>query len=99
MSVNPAPPAPHDPLANKSIVAAVGTIVTVLLRWAVSGEFTLSDEGLVALAGSITTLGVYSVSNYRRILGLKGERGQGIVEVLLVVFLVLVILLVLFRLA
>jgi hypothetical protein len=76
-------PAPSEPLANKAVVAAFGSIVTVLLRWAVSGEFSLSDEGLVALAGAITTVGVYAVSNFRQILGLRSQRGQSLVGVLI----------------
>jgi hypothetical protein len=68
---NPPAPAPDDTYANKAVIAALGTVVTVGLRWAVSHHFTLSDEGLVTLAGAITTVGVYAVSNYRRILGIK----------------------------
>ena len=98
MSVNP-PPVPTEPLANKAVVAAIGTIVTVLLRWAVSGEFTLSDEGLISLAGAITTTAVYAVSNYRRILGLKSERGYAAVELLIVVLIVLILVFVLLRVA
>lgn len=64
-------PAPSEPYANKAVTAAIGTVVTVLLRWAVSGDFTLSDEGLITLAGAITTVAVYAVSNFRRILGLR----------------------------
>lgn len=75
-------PVPTEPYGNKAVVAAIGSIVTVLLRWAVSGEFTLSDEGLVALAGAITTVAVYAVSNYRRILGLKSEAGLTTVELI-----------------
>jgi hypothetical protein len=98
--VTPTPPvvAPTDPYANKSLVSALGFIVLVLLRWAVSGEFTLADEGLITLAGAIVTVAVYAVSNFRRLIGLRSERGQGAVEVLLIVFLVLVILFVAFRL-
>lgn len=70
--MTPTPPVPDDPYANKAIVAALGTIVTVALRYLVSHDFTLGDEGLVALAGAITTVAVYAVSNFRRILGLKG---------------------------
>jgi hypothetical protein len=65
------PPVPSDPYASKAVVAAVGTIVTVGLRWAVSHRFNLDDEGVVALAGAVTTVAVYAVSNYRRILGIK----------------------------
>jgi hypothetical protein len=65
------PPVPSDPYASKAVVAAVGTIVTVGLRWAVSHRFNLDDEGVITLAGAITTLAVYAVSNYRRILGIK----------------------------
>lgn len=54
---------------NKAVVAAVGTITTTGLRWLVSGEFQASDEGLVALAGAVTTVLVWAVSNYRRLLG------------------------------
>lgn len=64
-------PAPSEPYANKAVVAALGALVTVGLRWAVSDDFTLNDEGLVALAGAITTVAVYAVSNFRRVLGLK----------------------------
>jgi hypothetical protein len=64
-------PAPTDPYANKAVAAAVGTIVTVGLRWAVSHRFNLDDEGVVALAGAVTTVAVYAVSNHRRILGIK----------------------------
>ena len=96
MSVNPAPPVPSEPLANKAVVSALGTLVLVLHRWAVSGEFQLSDEGLITLAGAITTVGVYAVSNFRRLLGFAGERGYSLVEVLLAVFLILVIVYVLF---
>lgn len=64
-------PVPSEPYANKAVISAVGTLVTVGLRWAVSDDFTLNDEGMIALAGAITTVAVYAVSNYRRILGLK----------------------------
>jgi hypothetical protein len=62
---------PDDPYANKAVVAAIGTLITVGLRWAVSDDFTLNDEGIIAIAGAITTVAVYAVSNYRRVLGLK----------------------------
>jgi hypothetical protein len=87
-------PAPSEPLANKAVVAAFGAIVTVLLRWAVSGEFSLSDEGLVALAGAITTVGVYAVSNFRQILGLRSQRGQVRDPLYLLVLVIVVVLLV-----
>jgi hypothetical protein len=45
----------------------VGTLVTTGLRWVISGEFQASDEGVVALAGAVTTVLVYAVSNYRRL--------------------------------
>jgi hypothetical protein len=67
------PPVPDDPYANKAIVAAAGTVVTVLLRWAVSGEFQFTDEGLITLAGAITTLAVYAVTNWRRLLSGKDD--------------------------
>lgn len=82
-----ASPVPTEPLANKAVVAAAGTIVTVLLRWAVSGHFSLSDEGLVALAGAITTVAVYAVSNFRRLVGIRDERGLTSVELLLILIL------------
>jgi uncharacterized membrane protein (GlpM family) len=63
----------EEPYANKALVAAVGTIVTVLLRWAVSGEFNFTDEGLVTLAGAVTTLVVYTVSNFKQITGLRRD--------------------------
>jgi hypothetical protein len=64
-------PAASSPPTRTSVVAAVGTVVTVGLRWAVSHRFNLDDEGVITLAGAITTLAVYAVSNYRRILGIK----------------------------
>ena len=64
-------PAPTDPFANKAVVSAIGTVVLVGLRWALSDEFNITDEGVIGLAGAITTVAVYAVSNYRRILGLK----------------------------
>lgn len=57
---------PTDPLPNKAIASAVGTIVLTVLRWAVSGNLNVGDEGLVALTGAITTLAVYGVSNWQR---------------------------------
>lgn len=58
-----------DPYPNKAIVSAVGTIVLVVARYLVSGELQVEDEGLVALAGAVTTVLVYAVSNFRRLLG------------------------------
>jgi hypothetical protein len=63
------PDRPLDPQPNKALVAAVGTLVTTGLRWVISGEFQASDEGVVALAGAVTTVLVYAVSNYRRLFG------------------------------
>jgi len=60
-------PVPADPQPNKALVAAVGTLVTVGLRWAVSGDLSLDDEGVVGLAGAVTTLLVYAVSNWKRL--------------------------------
>lgn len=57
-----------DPKPNKAAVSALGTCVVVGLRWAVSGHLNLSDEGLVGLAGALTTIAVYAVSNYRSLL-------------------------------
>ena len=66
------PPVPAEPFANKAIVSALGTVVLVALRYFVSNEeFQLGDEGLITLAGAITTLAVYAVSNFRRLLGLR----------------------------
>jgi hypothetical protein len=90
-------PEPDPNYANKALVSAVGTVVLVLLRWAVSGEFQYTDEGLITLAGAITTLAVYAVSNFRRLLGVsQREAGYGVVELLgpLVLLLLLVIWLV-----
>lgn len=58
---------PQDPYANKTIVSAVGTLVLVGLRWLISGQINLDDEGVVALAGAVTTALVYVVSNYKRL--------------------------------
>lgn len=64
-------PVPSEPYANKALVSALGTVVLVGLRWAVSDEFELNDEGIITLAGAVTTLAVYAVSNFRRLLGLR----------------------------
>jgi hypothetical protein len=61
-------PETRDPHPNKALVAAVGTLVTTGLRWALSGELQLEDVGVVALAGAITTALVYAVSNWKRLL-------------------------------
>jgi hypothetical protein len=68
--IRPAAPVatPEDPQPNKAIVAAVGTLVTTGLRWVISGELELDDEGVVALAGALTTALVYAVSNWKRLL-------------------------------
>ena len=92
-------PTPAEPYANKAVVAAIGSIVTVLLRWAVSDEFTLSDEGLVALAGAITTVAVYAVSNFRRIIGVRGQRGQSLVELAIALLVFAVAIVVILRIA
>lgn len=60
---------PVDPRPNKAVVAGVGTIVSVGLSWLVSGKFTLDNEGIVALGGAVTTVLVYAVSNYKKLLG------------------------------
>lgn len=77
-----ATPAPTDTYANKALVSALGTVVLVALRWAVSDEFQFSDEGLITLAGAVTTLAVYAVSNFRRVLGLRSEQGLTSVELI-----------------
>ena len=63
----------EPPYANKAVVSAIGTIVLVALRYLVSGEFQLADEGLITLAGAITTVAVYAVSNFRRLVGLRND--------------------------
>ena len=63
------PPAPVEPLPNKALVSALGTVVLVVLRWVVSGDLQLDDEGLIALAGAVTSLLVYAVSNFKRLVG------------------------------
>lgn len=75
-------PVPADPAPNKAITSALGTVVLVLLRWAVSGEFQFNDEGLITLAGSITTVGVYAVSNFRSSWGRRGEGGLATLELI-----------------
>lgn len=60
-------PQTEDPYANKTLVAALGTVVLVGLRWALSENFNLEDEGIITLGGAITTLAVYAVSNAKRL--------------------------------
>jgi hypothetical protein len=91
-------PVTVDRYANKAVVAAVGTIVTVLLRWLVSHDLQLDDEGLIALAGAITTLLVWAVSNWRSVFDRsRSQAGQvGPISVLLwlLVAVVIVVLIV-----
>ena len=65
-----------DPYANKALVSATGTVVLVGVRWAVSGDLNLTDEGVVALAGALTSLGVYAVSNFKRLFPYLAARGS-----------------------
>ena len=60
---------PADPSANKAVVAALATVIGVVVQWLSTGHFTLGQEGATAITGAVTTLLVYAVSNYRRILG------------------------------
>ena len=60
-----------DPYASKAVVSALGTVVLVGARWAISGDLNITDEGVVGLAGAVTTLLVWAVSNSRRLLGGK----------------------------
>lgn len=60
---------PADPYATKAVTAALGTVVLVAARWAISGHLNLDDEGVVGLAGALTSLAVYAVSNRKRLLG------------------------------
>lgn len=66
MTPNPPAPVPDDPYANKTLVSAFGVVVLTGLRWAVSDNFELNDEGIIALGGAITTLGVFVISNFKR---------------------------------
>lgn len=60
-------PAVNEP--NKAVTAALGTVVLVGVRWAISGHLNVDDEGVVGLAGALTSLAVYAVSNRKRLLG------------------------------
>ena len=66
---DPIPPVaatpPVDPRPNKAVATAVTTLVTVGVQWAVSGDFTLDDEGITALGGALATVLVYAVSNWK----------------------------------
>jgi hypothetical protein len=58
---------PADPYANKSIVAALTTIVGVAIQWLSTGAFTLAAEGTTALTGAVVTVLVYVVTNRRKL--------------------------------
>ena len=45
------------------------TVLAVILQWAQSGKLSLEQEGITALAGALSTLLVYAVSNHRRLFG------------------------------
>ena len=60
---------PVDPQPNKAIVAAVTTLVGVIVQWLATGHFSLTQEGTTAITGAVVTILVYLVSNYRRLLG------------------------------
>ena len=66
--IPPTPPPPtRDPYPNKAVAAALTTLVTVGVQWAVSGELGLEQEGITALGGALATLVVYAVSNWKRL--------------------------------
>lgn len=64
MATNP----PDDPYANKTVVAAVTTLVGVGVQWLATGRFNLGGEGATAITGAVVTILVYAVSNRKKLL-------------------------------
>jgi hypothetical protein len=59
-------PIPEDPYPNKAIAAAVTTLLAVAIQWLTSETFTFEQEGVTAIAGAVTTVLVYVLSNWKR---------------------------------
>ncbi len=57
----------EDPYTNKALMPALVTVIAVLIQWAQSGKLSLEQEGITALAGALSTLLVYAVSNHKRL--------------------------------
>jgi hypothetical protein len=63
-------PDPTDPTyINKAIVSLAGWLAAVVVQWLASKHFNLGQEGVTLIAGAITTIGVWLVTNFRKILG------------------------------
>ena len=63
----PDPAVPQPPYANKAIAAAVGFVIAFVVQWLTSKGITLDQEGVTAIAGVLTTLAVYAVSNFKKL--------------------------------
>lgn len=57
----------EDPYTNKALMPALVTVITVLIQYLTTRGLSLEQEGITALAGAITTLLVYFVSNHKRL--------------------------------
>jgi hypothetical protein len=110
----PAPHDPAAPVTKRGWLptqkwwaALAGSVASVLASWLVTGEFDDVERGMCATAltalvaaywkGNATTPGGVpdaEVRSWRP----RGEAGYGVVEAILIVFLVAVVLIVLFRL-
>jgi uncharacterized membrane protein len=85
------------PTAKVTAATAAGAVTTIVVF--IADQFNLEIPALVA--GALTTLLVFVAGYFKRETGpIDGgsERGYGLIEALLAVFLILVILVVLFRL-
>lgn len=59
---------PSDPYANKAITAFVGFAIAFVVQWLASHGLQLDQEGVTAIAGVLTTLLVWAVSNRKKFL-------------------------------
>lgn len=64
----PPDPIREDPYANKAVMPALVMVIAVILQYVTSEGFSLQQEGVTVLAGAISTLLVYAVSNWKKVL-------------------------------
>ena len=71
--VPPEPKTVEDPYPNKAIATAATALATFGLQWAVSGEFSLDQEGITVVGGAAATVLVWFVSNWKKLGGSRGD--------------------------
>jgi uncharacterized membrane protein HdeD (DUF308 family) len=67
--MTPNPNVPTDPYPNKAVIAAVTTIIGVVVQLIATHHWNAEGETVTAFTGALTTLLVYVVSNHRKLVG------------------------------